>query len=87
MLVPKVEVIEKSTSPRVIKSHLPFSLLHSQLLETSKVRNYTNEFLCFTILAEFIHLGSVRRKESKGCHRVLLLPPQIVPQTRFPWRR
>ncbi|KAK4006023.1 hypothetical protein OUZ56_011150 [Daphnia magna] len=37
VLVPKVEVIEKSPSPRVIKSHLPFSLLHSQLLETSKV--------------------------------------------------
>ncbi|XP_045029717.1 sulfotransferase 1C4-like [Daphnia magna] len=40
VLVPKVEVIEKSPSPRVIKSHLPFSLLHSQLLETSKQNLY-----------------------------------------------
>ena len=37
VMVPKVHVIERIPSPRVIKSHLPFSLLHSQLLDTSKV--------------------------------------------------
>lgn len=37
VMVPKVDVIERIPSPRVIKSHLPFSLLHPQLLDTSKV--------------------------------------------------
>ena len=29
--------VDKMPSPRVIKSHLPFYLLHPNLLETSKV--------------------------------------------------
>ncbi|XP_046451193.1 luciferin sulfotransferase-like isoform X2 [Daphnia pulex] len=37
VMVPKVNVIERIPSPRVIKSHLPFSLLHPQLLDISKV--------------------------------------------------
>ncbi len=37
--MPSVEVIDKMHSPRVIKSHLPFFLLPSNLLDTCKVNN------------------------------------------------
>jgi hypothetical protein len=36
-LMPSVEAIDKMPSPRVIKSHLPFPLLPSNLLDTCKV--------------------------------------------------
>ncbi len=32
-----LEMVENMPSPRVIKSHLPFYLLHPKLLDTSKV--------------------------------------------------
>ena len=35
--VPSPEEIDKLPSPRVVKSHLPFYLLHPELLYTSKV--------------------------------------------------
>lgn len=36
-IMPPLDVIDKMSSPRVIKSHLPFHLLPSDLLDTCKV--------------------------------------------------
>lgn len=32
-----MNVVDKMPSPRVIKTHLPFNLLHPKVLDTSKV--------------------------------------------------
>ena len=41
-VAPTPEIISKMTSPLVIKSHLPFYLLHPKLLDTSKVISIVN---------------------------------------------
>ena len=46
MMIP-LEKIETMPSPRVIKSHLPFHLLHPKLLDTSKVSRFFFQLLFF----------------------------------------
>ena len=74
--MPSVEVIDKMHSPRVIKSHLPFFLLPSNLLDTCKVNNkyavyLNNHLLDFDCLIK--HLCMVvfkKNKKVKNCFMI-----------------
>jgi hypothetical protein len=37
-----IDEIEKMPSPRVLKCHMPFDLLPPNLLDTAKVKDYSN---------------------------------------------
>jgi hypothetical protein len=85
-----IEKIEEMTSPRVIKSHLPFQLLPPNLLDTAKVRT----FLSITFLKKhfdsfsvwLMTSGDLRCPQSQGRHRFLLLFPQISEIVLLRWR-
>lgn len=63
MMIP-LEKIETMPSPRVIKSHLPFHLLHPKLLDTSKVsRFFFNYYFFYSKMLLFI-AGGLCRPES-----------------------
>ena len=85
-----IDKIEEMTSPRVIKSHLPFYLLPQKLLDTAKVRmtSFPNEIL--KILGLIINLkimtGDLRCTQSQGRHRFLLLFTQIGENVLLHWR-
>ena len=59
-LIMSLEMIENMLSPRVIKSHLPFHLLHPKLLDTSKVSLIITFYFKLLFIKRWARIGSNR---------------------------